>query len=215
MKAITDHLGNTFKSAAEMCRYWNVVPNTFYGRIERGYSIKDALLGISRYEVKDHLGNSFATQKEMLEKYGINAKTFRDRLIYGWSLEEALTTPPEIRIQGSNHIGIEKMMNCGLKAKIIRYNSADNVLIEFEDGETVECDIRPFNLGKAVHPILKTKEGYKGTYGTYSIKCIEKDQSGKAYYLCKCNVCETHEKILMASQMLEHIRKKHPDRLKK
>ena len=31
-------------------------------------------------------------------------------------------------------VGEERMMNCGLKAKIIQYDSADNITVQFEDG---------------------------------------------------------------------------------
>ena len=39
-----DHLGQNFSSMSAMARHWGILPQTLTGRLERGWSIKDALL---------------------------------------------------------------------------------------------------------------------------------------------------------------------------
>ena len=51
-KQATDHKGKEYASVADMCRAYRVKTNTYYKRLERGYSIKECLLGRkSRYYV--------------------------------------------------------------------------------------------------------------------------------------------------------------------
>ena len=87
-----DHLGNKFKSQAEMCRYYGVEPRIYRNRIRLGWTIADALTkkGAGK-ECFDHLGNKFNSIKEMYEHYGLSKKTFKQRIRLGWSLEDALT----------------------------------------------------------------------------------------------------------------------------
>ena len=43
--SVYDHLGNEYKSKAEMCRSYGINVTTYDGRIERGYTVAQALLG--------------------------------------------------------------------------------------------------------------------------------------------------------------------------
>lgn len=106
-KSITDHLGNTFKSAAEMCRYWHIAQATFHNRyyIEK-MSLEDALTTKSRTHspVTDHLGNEFPSLGKMCDHWNIPRSTFCNRIYkFNMSLEEALTTP----VKSQNTIGKE------------------------------------------------------------------------------------------------------------
>lgn len=66
-----------------------------------------------------------------------------------------LTTPKSLE-----RLGQKNKMRCGLIATIIKYNSANDIDIQFEDGVVVknksyDC----FNKGKIQHPILKRSVG--------------------------------------------------------
>lgn len=99
-----DHLGNTFKSLAAMCRFWKKDPRIVWYRLEAGWSLKDSLTKPStpanqrnrKAGCRDHLGRAFVTQKDMARYWGISINTFRVRVKLGWSIEDALTKPPKL-----------------------------------------------------------------------------------------------------------------------
>lgn len=86
---VTDHLGNQFTSIKEMCKHYNVSPDTYSKRIKNGWTQENALM--KNKNVTDHLGNQFTSIKKMCEYYNINYKTYMSRILRGWILEEALT----------------------------------------------------------------------------------------------------------------------------
>jgi len=57
-----------------------------------------------------------------------------------------------IRKNYKDMIGIYKNMNCGIKAKIIEYNSYGNILIEFEDGYIIKTTCQSFENGIVKNP---------------------------------------------------------------
>jgi uncharacterized damage-inducible protein DinB len=92
----TDHLGQVFQSAKDMCKHWNVSPNSYRSRIDDGWSKKDALTTETRstdYTCEDHLGNKFDTVQEMCNHYNIYVETYRQRIRHGYSVQQALLTP--------------------------------------------------------------------------------------------------------------------------
>lgn len=94
----TDHLGNIFESEKDMCNYWNIKYETYKSRINRGWSIEEALttpIKAKHYnETKtDHLGNIFESEKDMCEYWDINYETYRARIKSGLTKEKALITP--------------------------------------------------------------------------------------------------------------------------
>lgn len=96
-----DHLGNSYSSFSEMCRAYNKSMNVVKHRMERGYSLKDALTKeystiCVEKECKDHLGNTYKSFKQMCEIYNKSVHTVFNRLNMGWSLEEALTKEIEV-----------------------------------------------------------------------------------------------------------------------
>jgi len=99
-----DHLGDTFKSLASMCRFWGKDPRIVWYRLEAGWSMEDALTKPStpfnqrnrKAGCKDHTGRKFDTQKDMARYWGISINTFRVRVKLGWSIEEALTRKPKL-----------------------------------------------------------------------------------------------------------------------
>lgn len=87
-KVCEDHLGNEFKSIAEMCKRWGIDRSTFYTRLNAGYTLEQALTGIV---VKDHLGTGFRSIDEMCKHWGVDKSLFYRRLRLGYTLEQALT----------------------------------------------------------------------------------------------------------------------------
>lgn len=103
-KEITDHMGNTFKSISEMCRYWNMTRQTYVARMKNGWTMEKALTvpqkvinNTEKQEWTDHLGNKYPSLNAMCEAYGITHYTFNSRVRHlGWSVEKALTEPTVI-----------------------------------------------------------------------------------------------------------------------
>lgn len=90
---ICDHLGNEYPSKREMCRKYNIDHSTFNGRIQRGMSLKNALLAPSERtgrKTTDHTGREFASEAEMCRYYGIRQDTYRLRIKKGYSVKDAL-----------------------------------------------------------------------------------------------------------------------------
>lgn len=95
-KSCEDHLGNRFEKTIDMCKFYGIKYSTFKRRIDRGYSLQDALtLDIQKRNpiITDHNGNTFNTQEEMCNHYGIDGTIFKQRLCAGKTIQEALETP--------------------------------------------------------------------------------------------------------------------------
>ena len=61
-------------------------------------------------------------------------------------------TNPNIKVSAENCLGETRMMSCGMKATIIRYENADDINICFEDGKVVEHKTyRAFKKGYIAH----------------------------------------------------------------
>ena len=105
-----DHLGNRFKSEAEMCRYYQIGQGTFKCRIKRGMSIGEALTNKKndgKFQCNDHLGNVYPSVSDMCRHYKISKGSYYSRLSYGYTLEQALTgNSPKIRVKTyKDHLG--------------------------------------------------------------------------------------------------------------
>lgn len=91
---IQDHLGNEFKSIAQMCKHWNMNYTCVKTRLDKGWTVEDALTVPPReFKTKDHLGNEFNSISEMAKHWGIHVSTLQNRLKLGYTLENALTEP--------------------------------------------------------------------------------------------------------------------------
>ena len=98
-----DHQGNTFSSVKTMCKYWKVPITTYYERIKKGYTIREALLSNNEERTtkndkcQDHQGNTFPSIKEMCEYWNITDDTYHSRIRAGYTIEEALTKGKNIK----------------------------------------------------------------------------------------------------------------------
>ena len=109
MNKIKDHLGNEYKSIAEMCRHYNMPVRTYYRRIQIGWNIYEALtipIRLSRgYTATDHLGNIYENIEHMCKHYKIDIQTYKYRICCGWSKERALTQPVRMISTAIDHKG--------------------------------------------------------------------------------------------------------------
>ena len=93
IKSCTDHMGNTFKSVVEKCRYWSIDVEKYRARIKYGWSEKDALeIKVKEKLYTDHKGNKFNSKKQMCEYWNVNIKIYNKRIKAGWSKKDALET---------------------------------------------------------------------------------------------------------------------------
>ena len=69
---------------------------------------------------------------------------------------------PNIKASAENRFGETKVMNCGMEATIIRYNTSKDIDVRFEDGAIATCkDYKMFRKGGIAHPST-TAEGRLG-----------------------------------------------------
>lgn len=93
-----DHLGNVFSSKSEMCEYWNIPKQVYFGRIKNNWTLKDSLETPINYIPKnsktiiDHEGNTFTSISKMCEYWNMTRSTYNARIKNGWSTKDALTT---------------------------------------------------------------------------------------------------------------------------
>lgn len=97
-KEVKDHLGNSFKSIRDMCRFWNTTESVYTHRISIGMSVQDALTKSfkrgsgKRKELMytDFNGNSFTTKEAMCKAHGVNVSSLCRRMKNGETQDEAL-----------------------------------------------------------------------------------------------------------------------------
>ncbi|WP_044912795.1 hypothetical protein [Butyrivibrio sp. WCE2006] len=82
----TDHNGITYESIKEMCDAFGVTPTLYLKRIERGWSVKEALEGKQPYFSCD--GKDYYSQKEVCDAFDIHPNSFRLKLKHGYSIDD-------------------------------------------------------------------------------------------------------------------------------
>lgn len=111
MAVVTDHLGISYSSFAEMCRHYDKDVTLVRARLRYNWDIESALTTDSnKYngKVTDHEGNSFDNVFSMCKKYGIDKAVYFHRINDGWDAVKALTTPVIRRdIKCYDHLGNE------------------------------------------------------------------------------------------------------------
>ena len=90
---------------------------------------------------------------------------------------------PPISPSVKKRIGEEKMMACGLMAKIVEYNACKDVSIMFQDGKKVSGrDYWAFQKGTVMHPDVV--RGFSNNFYGYKIQ-IAFRMGNKVYYRCE------------------------------
>lgn len=113
-----DFNGIVYETQQAMFDAYGISRQTFYRRINAGYSLEEALTMPKKHSGTrpriDHKGNRHRSFKAMCEWWGINKDTCLDRLEKGWSLCEALEIPLKM------HVGEMRVSKC-LDRLHIRY----------------------------------------------------------------------------------------------
>ena len=150
---VKDHTGREFNSVVAMCKHWKVARTTFMGRLEKGYSLEQALTGknviSNTRKCKDHTGREFNSVIEMLNYYNIKDTTFFGRQKLGYTLEQCLTGVgvPDASVKCQDHLGNTfesiKDMCKAYNVNLSAYNGRINL------GHTVEEALTGKNIREA------------------------------------------------------------------
>ena len=107
----------------------------------------------------------------------------------------------------ASRLGKTRMMNCGMEATIIRYNTAKDIDICFEDGTVVEHrTYNSFKNGTIAHPLIRLGCDSKNFHG-FICKQGFKDKD-RVLYKCICKHCGL-EDVLTPQEMMEHEKLEH------
>ena len=152
--------------------------------------------------------------KATIIRYGNNGDIdvrFEDRAIAkrkGYrEFKKGKIANPNIKTSAENRLGETRMMNCGMKATIIRYENNTDIDVCFEDGTIVEHKTyNSFKKGGIAHESLSQKRGSKDFHG-FICKQGFKDED-RTLYECICKHCGL-EDVLTPQEMIEHEKLEH------
>ena len=149
---------------------------------------------IIRYENADDINICFEDGKV------VEHKTYR-AFKKGYIAHQNTNVPVEARL------GETQMMNCGMKATIIRYGNNTDIDVCFEDGTIVEHKTyNAFEKGRIAHRSLSQSSGSKDFHG-FICKQGFKDKD-RVLYKCICKHCGL-EDVLTPQEMIEHEKSEH------
>ena len=113
----------------------------------------------------------------------------------------------KIKASAENGLNETRMMNCGMKATIIRYNGVRDIDVRFEDGAVVEHKAYgTFKNGEISHSSISRGNGSKDFHG-FICKQGFKDED-RVLYECICKHCGL-EDVLTPQEMIEHEKLQH------
>ena len=106
-----------------------------------------------------------------------------------------------------DRVGETRMMNCGMKATIIRYGKAIDIDVRFEGGTVVEHkEYSKFKKSGIAHPSISQSHGSKDFHGFICKQgFIDEDRT---LYECICKHCGL-EDVLTPQEMMEHEKLEH------
>ena len=114
---------------------------------------------------------------------------------------------PNMKAFAEARLGETRMMNCGMETTIIRYNTAKDIDIRFEDGTVVEHrTYNSFKNGTIAHPLIRLGCDSKNFHG-FICKQGFKDKN-RVLYKCICKHCGL-EDVLTPQEMMEHEKLEH------
>ena len=114
---------------------------------------------------------------------------------------------PNVNSFAEARLGEIRMMNCGMKATIVRYGSVADIDVQFEDGAVVEHKgYSALKNGKISHPSINRSHGSKDFHG-FICKQGFKDED-RVLYECICKHCGL-EDVLTPQEMIEHEKLEH------
>ena len=107
----------------------------------------------------------------------------------------------------TDRLGETRMMNCGMKATIIRYGGCNDIDVRFEDGTVVEHKTYDnFKRGVIAHLSLNLSHGSKDFHGFICKRGFIDE--GRTLYECICKHCGL-EDVLTPQEMMEHEKLEH------
>ena len=114
---------------------------------------------------------------------------------------------PNFKASAENCLGETRMMNCGMEATIIRYNTGKDIDVRFEDETVVEHrGYGNFKTGGITHPLISLNNGSKDFHGFICRQgFIDEDRT---LYECICKHCGL-EDVLTPQEMMEHEKLEH------
>ena len=112
-----------------------------------------------------------------------------------------------IKVSAENRLGETRMMNCGMKATIIRYNTSKEIDVRFEGGTVVKHKrYSTFKKGEIAHPSISQSHGTRDFHGFICKQgFIDEDRT---LYECICKHCGL-EDVLTPQEMMEHEKLEH------
>ena len=126
--------------------------------------------------------------------------------VYG-NFKEGTIANPNIKAFAEAHLGETRMMNCGMKATIIRYGKYRDIDVRFEDGAVAKNKAYgEFKRGEIAHQSLNLNYGSKDFHG-FICKQGFKDED-RTLYECICKHCGL-EDVLTPQEMMEHEKSEH------
>ena len=132
--------------------------------------------------------------------------TVVEHRIYG-DFKKSKIANPNIKASTENRLGETRMMNCGMKATIVRYNGVRDIDVRFEDGAMVKHKAySAFKKCKIAHRSLSLSHGSKDFHG-FICKQGFKDED-RVLYECICKHCGL-EDVLTPQEMMEHEKLEH------
>lgn len=114
---------------------------------------------------------------------------------------------PNFKASAENCLGETRMINCGMEATIIRYNTGKDIDVRFEDETVVEHrGYGNFKTGGITHPLISLNNGSKDFHGFICKRgFIDEDRT---LYECICKHCGL-EDVLTPQEMMEHEKSEH------
>lgn len=124
-----------------------------------------------------------------------------------YSFKKGNIAHQKTNVSAEARLGETRMMNCGMKATIIRYGNAMDIDVCFEDGTVVEDrDYAQFKRGNIAHQSLCLSYGSKDFHGFVCKQgFIDEDRT---LYECVCKHCSL-EDVLTPQEMMEHEKSEH------
>ena len=149
---------------------------------------------IIRYENADDINICFEDGKV------VEHKTYR-AFKKGYIAHQNTNVPVEARLGGT------QMMNCGMKATIIRYGGCNDIDVRFEDEAVVEHKTyNAFEKGRIAHRLISLKHGSKDFHGFICKQGFIDEE--RTLYECICKHCGL-EDVLTPQEMIEHEKSEH------
>ena len=112
-----------------------------------------------------------------------------------------------IKVSAEDRLGETRMMNCGMKAAIIRYGGNSDIDVRFEDGTVVEHKTyNAFKKRGITHRLISLIHGSKDFHGFICKRGFIDEE--RTLYECICKDCGL-EDVFTPQEMMEHEKLEH------